>query len=280
MNKKSLFALVLIILVFLGGYIYFNKNNLPKYFNRVDVKESGIKYEMISLYSDQKDNKITYPKITNGVEDSIKQSINKDILSTVEDFCLGIPNDEGSITKLKELYENSSGEILSNEKASESYEFFRNYAISELGYFSLIESSVDLAEKDIFSVSISWSEYCGGAHENHGSLALNYNTKTGEKIELKDIVNENPAFQEKVFKFADSIPLFKEDPKCNFYDDYKSERINPNFSFTIGKDGLMIQNFGYPYVERYCEPDGSIIVPYSLIIDYIKKGSVIESLTK
>lgn len=65
-------------------------------------------------------------------------------------------------------------------------------------YGSYSSFSVEQNSQGILSIRIIYSDYLGGAHGNYGSVAYNYNTKTGEAMNIEDLFVDGYNYNQKI----------------------------------------------------------------------------------
>lgn len=151
------------------------------------------------------------------------------------------------------------------------------------------ESSAEyiFSNKDLLSIGLTVSYYCGGAHPDFGSEGLNFNTQTGELLKLDNIfwfTNTKPpeeqsndwydyrdTFSTKVVEiFKKLYPQHMKPPgdDSEDYCDYTDESVwdFPNWHFT--EKGLYLGAI-FARVARSCDSPEWSVIPYKVLKNYL-----------
>jgi hypothetical protein len=150
------------------------------------------------------------------------------------------------------------------------------------------------SNKDLLSMNISVGYYCGGAHPDFGSEGLNFDTQTGELLELDNIfwfTNTKPP-QEGSSNWSDYrdtfstkvVEIFKKiypeqmkpvdensDDNCDYLDEYVWRF--PNWYFT---DKGLYLGAVFARVARACDSPEWSIIPYKLLKKYLDPQSKLK----
>lgn len=135
---------------------------------------------------------------------------------------------------------------------------------------------VERSDQAIFSVSYCTELYRGGAHGGSVYGGATFDTKTGNKLNLKDIITDMDAYEEM------AVPFVTEQVEESY-----GEVLFPEYEETIKKTILnpnwMLTNYGLkliyneyelaPYVEGMID----VQIPYSKLADVMKPEYVIHS---
>lgn len=140
-------------------------------------------------------------------------------VSSVEAVYLTTPGYEKLASSLKEynrmIYEDrvtmdlSTGEYLQGEDAQDEWNYY------PWNYDNM--TTVVRSDSRVFSMICSTEEYMGGAHPNYYAGGLSFDTITGKKLELADVVTDMEAFQQVLF---DELKAFEDDYEA-LYDDWE-----------------------------------------------------------
>jgi hypothetical protein len=155
--------------------------------------------------------------------------------------------------------------------------------------------SVIFARNNLLSVELNWENYWYTAH--YGTFYYTFNLATGDKIELKDDINDSGSLflcnkiQEIVTsrreEYADSEWI---DGLYSYMDSTEAkEKINDLFNVAVlpGKAQFYLSNEGLAcYIEDYCEQyyssgnrgmtfDCFVCIPFDKLKQYVKRESVL-----
>ena len=101
-----------------------------------------------------------------------------------------------------------------------------------LPWYYEADVSVKRADREILSFITTDYSYLGGAHPNTGIKGYAYDVKTGEALQLKDIVTDYDAFCEAVYTALDG-----HENREGFFDEYREtaeEILNSDGEFALG----------------------------------------------
>lgn len=239
-----------------------NKNNLTSDSSNInsDLKKGSVpilsfassieepKYETKKLVSQDQKTSIEYPQFTNIENKEAQEKINAYFKTKAEN----------SFKKPEEPVE---GDITDG---AESY-----------------ESSVSSAKRTSNTLSVTTSEYSyfeGAAHGMGATITTNFDLKTGEKIELKDLFKEDSKFLDKISKFATgklqnelgSDVLLKEGVA-------PSEENFSNFEI---KDNAIEFTFTTYQVGPYAVGEPTVSIPLDVLDKEINPSSVLGDKVK
>ena len=145
-----------------------------------------------------------------------------------------------------------------------------------------IERKVDNNFNDDNILSCTSSEYSflGGAHPNTHLRFINFNLKSGEIIDLSDILidgflNELNNIAEPIFRKEKELEEDINLTAAGFWFDDDEFSVNNNFS--IGKDGLSFLYNNYE-ITSYAYGPTEIFIPYKSIKKLIKPNGLLAGL--
>lgn len=142
--------------------------------------------------------------------------------------------------------------------------------------------------KNYVGIKVNFNSYCGGAHPNHGTYFLSYNSMTGEEIKMDEEVpgNNYDNLQREEVSLAlaeiildnsdmDSECLAGENREENIREiaDFQSPKISG-----IAKDKMVVISTNVAHAMKPCEV--SLRVPYSSVKSFIKSGSILHKILK
>lgn len=145
--------------------------------------------------------------------------------------------------------------------------------------FTMYDSTyVKTNEKHLMVIATDWYSYTGGAHGIFGSAFYNFDAKTGDLVQLEDIIKEEgkqllPDLIEIAIREAYEVP---------------SEQTLGGFGFFLGEDGQVplpatfyvstegIGFFYQPYeITPYVFGTVDVVVPYRMLKGNLKKNPVL-----
>jgi hypothetical protein len=242
---KKLFLLELVFLVFvmvvISSFIYTRvmaqENKLTA--QEITISDIVIKEDYEALEVD-----ITIPVIQGledkQVEEKINQTIQEDILN------------------FKYRIQTESEEYL--QSAKKEGEEIRKYKYIASTYYI-----VHYQKDNILSLSVFYYCYTLGAHGCTVQEAYNLNLTNGERISLSDILKEKKDYVEVINQeIKRQIQL---NPEDFFEDGAVFQSINPNQSFYLVEDGVVIY-FGLYEIAPYSSGIRYFKIPFSLFEAY------------
>ena len=133
---------------------------------------------------------------------------------------------------------------------------------------------VDLLTRDVLSIDVQVSNYCGGPHPDEAYSPLTYNLRDGKRFDFERNADE--------LFFGDAIPsgelaeLYKKH-LGNPEDDCDSSFINAQSDFFLHftGDGLAVVP-DLPHFAKACGPE--IVIPWREIKPLVKPGNPFASL--
>lgn len=136
-------------------------------------------------------------------------------------------------------------------------------------------------DNNILSCSFREYSYLGGAHPNSFLTFINFNLKSGEIINLPDLLIEG--YQDELNNIAE--PIFRKEKEltpeenlteAGFWFDDDKFSINNNFS--IGKDGLTLYYNSYE-ITAYAFGPTELFIPYKSIKKLVKPDGLLAGFT-
>ena len=172
-------------------------------------------------------------------------------------------------------------EFEENKRMSEKdFEDLRDSAASILeyggsgDYMQLIaenSASVVRADETVLSYLIDYTDFYGGAHGNYASLGRSFDTETGKKLSIYDVISDKETFSkaleaELTKRYADDGGLIENNTPAQavetFFEYISSEDSSDSVSWTIGNDRLNI--YFNPYsIASYAFGEADISLMFS-----------------
>jgi len=149
--------------------------------------------------------------------------------------------------------------------------------------FYILRSNVYVVRQDSSLLTLQFSEkgYFGGAHGNMSTLFLNWNSKSGKKIQLSDILVNG--YEEPLNQIAETI--FRKDEKLT-----PTAPLSPDYFFDKGKfklnDNFMITPLGLRFlyneyeIKPYSAGQTGLNIPYSEIRSLLRPNTVVTQYIK
>lgn len=119
--------------------------------------------------------------------------------------------------------------------------------------------------KDYLSLIVTYYEYRGGAHGIYSVVPYNYNLKTGERLQIKDLFKEGYDYKSIINK--EILAEISKNPDSYFKDAFKS--IKENTDFYLTKDGIVIY-FQLYEIAPFAAGNPEFLIPYSKISQGLK----------
>ena len=155
--------------------------------------------------------------------------------------------------------------------------------IKQVGVNNYLESwySVDYADEKLVSLLFGNSVFSGGAHPNYYSYAINFDLKTGKKLELADLFKSGSNYLKVISDY--SISRLKGELEEMSDEEWMAKGAGPdadNFkSWTITKKGIFIMFDPYQ-VAAYAAGPQSVVVPYSELKSIVRADGVLAEIAK
>jgi len=139
--------------------------------------------------------------------------------------------------------------------------------------------NIEIQDSSLIVLSLQ-EESSGGAHPNHRTSFLNWNTKANKSIELEDIFIEG--YEDKLTTIAENIfrkeeGLSQKDSLGSYFFENGVFALNDNFRIT--PKGI---NFYYNFYEikPYSEGPTDLLIPYTSIKNLLRPNTVISQYLK
>ena len=165
--------------------------------------------------------------------------------------------------------------------------FFKDYEESRKDFPDRITSweinnniSVIYNENSIVSFQSEFYHYTGGAHGNSGVYFSNFNSQTGKKLELADLLipsyeNELNNEAEKIFRKEKQLGANANLESEGFWFEGNKFALNKNFG--IKNEGLVFYFNSYE-IAPYSMGPTEILIPYRGIKNLVKKESLLNKV--
>lgn len=190
--------------------------------------EGSIKYRSTLMKID-----ITYPVLISGTNQAVIDTINGNIKRDIDNF----------------------------------YHYFLNYQKQPLResliYDGHVSYEITLNEANLLSVNITYYEFTGGAHGTYELVNYTFNTKTGQKLTLKDLFV--PEFNYKEFIEGMIVKEIKAN-KSEYFDDAIQTLPQSNFFFYLEPENIVVY-YGLYEITPYCNGIPKFSLPLSLCQD-------------
>lgn len=118
---------------------------------------------------------------------------------------------------------------------------------------------------DYLSLIVTYYEYRGGAHGIYNVVPYNYNLKTGERLQIKDIFKEG--YDYKSIINQEILSEISKHPDNYFKDAFKTIKENQDFYFT--KEGIVVY-FQVYEIAPFAAGNPEFLIPYSKIYQGLK----------
>jgi hypothetical protein len=165
--------------------------------------------------------------------------------------------------------------------------FFKDYEESRKDFPDRITSweinnsiSVIYNENSIVSFLSEFYHYTGGAHGNSGIYFSNFNSQTGEKLELLDILipgyeNELNKAAEKIFRIEKQLSANSNLESEGFW--FEGNKFSLNKNFGIKNEGLIFYFNSYE-IAPYAMGPTEILIPYKEIKNLVKQDGSLNKV--
>ena len=228
-----------------------------------------------------------YIEITSGLPKPTLDAVNTVLRNPIDkESCYGNPDLPESKSQLLDLYDSIPNETLSTRIPTAtlekmSYKEIQDLLVKEVGYDDNSGQKVLYLDKNVMSVQISTSGFCGGPYPEAFKHAINLDLTTGKEITYPDLFlnyeRDTKKIADIVFPYLQKVagdPAKKGEDgyECNFERGYRSGGLGPNINAGLSKDGIVVLSLGFPHVLAGCEPDVTVI-PFSLLKPYLNMNT-------
>ena len=140
--------------------------------------------------------------------------------------------------------------------------------------------SVIYNENSIVSSQSEFYHYTGGAHGNSGVYFSNFNSQTGEKLELADLLihgyeNEMNKAAEKIFRKEKQLGANANLESEGFW--FEENKFSLNKNFGIKNEGLVFYFNSYE-IAPYAMGPTEILMPYKEIKSLVKQNGLLNKV--
>jgi hypothetical protein len=234
-----------------------------------------IKYHKISPGCDslRNDNcaeiKIIFPRISYPENTLVENKINESILSFFSQSVTG-ESDEANFESIMDEF-------------IQDYELFKeefpgtpqSWIVERIG-------DVKLNRENILALDFTEYAFTGGAHPNTFVSFKNFDLSTGEEILLDDIIKHEKQEElrnvaEKEFRQLKELSPDADLGKAGFW--FEENKFSLNDNFLITERGLLFYYNSYE-ITAYAFGPTELLLPYSLIKNFINENSLVNNLTK
>ncbi len=284
---------ILALLILAGGWVYFRTQQgvIPGV-----PTTAGVTYEIkdLTVTKDDETN-VQYLEIRSGVLQPIRDRVNQQLKKVIVDAsCFDDSTDPVAVGTLREVYsnqldfrnhENMFGKPLSVTStiiSHWSYDEVVQHLITDFNYYSYIRPVAEYAVSNLLSISTNFETYCGGAHPTQGMFGMTFDLTTAKEIAFSDLFTnynrDKQAIESAVFSYiATQLPAL--DGECDYLADWRLGEISADYvSYSLTAQGIKLLALGYPYAEANCEPNGEVVVPFSLLAPYLARSEPLASL--
>jgi len=173
---------------------------------------------------------------------------------------------------------NKNFEVLMQNFLDEYINFKKEFPESQQEWELERKAVNNFNDDNILSCTFSEYSYLGGAHPNTFLTLTNFNLKSGEIIELPDILID--AYLDELNNIAE--PIFRKENELTedinlteagfWFDD---DKFGVSNNFTIGKDGLTFYYNSYE-ITAYAYGPTELFIPYKSIKKLIKPDGLLS----
>ncbi|CAA6821193.1 MAG: Unknown protein [uncultured Sulfurovum sp.] len=152
---------------------------------------------------------------------------------------------------------------------------------SAMGHESSLRLKVLSATDKTFTLEGSFYAYLGGAHGMGNTIFINYDSKTGKEIGLKDVFVPN--YQKKLKEIVEKeyriqSHISESDSLKDKLDWFENEFVLAE-AIGFGEDGLHLAYNAYE-IKAYASGTTNIVIPYALLTSIIKPNGYLAPLVK
>ena len=193
-----------------------------------------------------------------------------------------IPGNDAAAQKINDWSEADASTFWENaEKTSEYAEndlesMSTVSGMEDLGTYSYYYSSfqsynVMRADSQVISLRSYNNDYAGGVHGDSAYYRTTFDTMTGEKLKIQDIVTDMPSFRQQAIKDIDKY--LQENYSDGLFEDYQDtvEQIwegEDGFNWYLNESGIMV-TFNPYVVGPYAMGAVTVPLPYSSYASYL-----------
>ena len=164
-----------------------------------------------------------------------------------------------------------------------------NEEINEVQWLEEADFTVDYNKHNMLTVTLSI--YGSGAYPSSSNTTVVVNTKTGSKIEARDIFSDLNGLAAMIKKaqdkeIAEGIEVIKQDPDMKETDP-KSLFENAQFTaedikeFSISDKGVtFMYEYGFPHVIQALQPSGKYFFTWEQLKPFIKPGGLLTRIAR
>jgi hypothetical protein len=210
---------------------------------------------------------LEYPEIKHAFNDAIRDSLTKFIQDMLLDNYFHEQRTK-SLDEMTELY----------------FEDYKNTQTDFIGYNFPWEIkntiSVNYNAQSILSFQSEFYHFTGGAHGMTGVYFANFNSQTGKKLELTDLLipgyeNELNKVAEKIFRKVRELKSEDNFEEAGFWFERNKFALNENFG--IKTDGLVFFFNSYE-IAPYAMGPTEILIPYKEIKNLVKQDGPLNKV--
>ena len=153
-----------------------------------------------------------------------------------------------------------------------------------------VKSTVEYADKEIFSIYASAAYSCGGPYPtNDSNISVTFDLTTGKQVNFEELFTDYETNKRAILKiiFAQQVERAEKvnrsgrrpDGTCEGNGDlYSLDNLEGGaYSFAITKTGLNVQP-QWPHVIEACAE--RVTVPYEMLKEYAARGGLLERVTE
>lgn len=242
---KKIFCLGLIGILSFGttSFVYAG-NYAPEFKIPLSSFKEGVKTE----FQMKKDSVKVMPKLISEKTEVLTSDIKIPVLKSLKD--------EKMQSEINKAFENRALDLKNQmmKDGKEALEDAKKYGYKNRPYNLSIDYNISYNERDIISITSTYYQYTGGAHGTTLTETLNINTRTGEKIELKDFFKQGVDYKKVITEEVKK--QMTGDNK--FYPNAAAElkMVSDDQSFYIEEGNIIIYYQPYeiaPYAAGICE---------------------------
>ena len=160
---------------------------------------------------------------------------------------------------------------------------------SKKGNFFEVESRVEYSARQIFSVYVLESFFCGGMYPTGYNNSLTFDLKTGELIDFEELFQDYERNETEILRviFAKQIKRSekiatsgKKEGTCDGDPDiYSLENLEDSvFAFNFSAEGLRVQPSGWPHAIEACAE--RVTVPYDKLRKFAAPGGLLARVLR
>ncbi len=274
---SKLAAAVFFIVIF-PGWMFYLGQQYNEYLSLSKTLDNELAPKDVVAYAFVRLGDLKVPQIKTFSSPEIQNIVNTDIRKYYdENSCVDIYSIEELRDQLKIRQTYADNKLTD----AELQKLTKDDLIERLDFYYATDSEVTFASKDILSVHVSSSSYCGGAHPNNEDISITYDLKTGERVELIDLFKSFGSDKDALSKI---IKVQDTDPRASKNDVEECAAILPMYltgdnlqyaSFHLSDEGLIIVP-SLPHAAYVCTR--GYVVPISEILTFIDPEGILPRL--